>query len=131
MSSDEVQAADGRIFRMDRELIEVGAGWTPVADPRWMFTDAAGHEHRRTRDGYPSLAWVITGQDGCGDPECCGETWDVGEYRCRECAEVIEPGTHIPAGSTFIPGEVHLYIDDEPVTKTQWDTAVADLLEAV
>lgn len=108
-------------IRFERDMVKVES-WTPTLDPNWRYTDKKGHSHQMTSargfaNTYPTLIWVVTGQSGC-DPECCGETWDVGEYRCRKCSETIVPGTRISFPQLIVAGERY-YIDGELATREQ------------
>lgn len=90
-------------WNMERDMISCDSIY-PEPDPRWTFTDQAGHEHRWVEGGkeegqhkgsllLPTLEYVITGEsgydDGCGQVDVIEE----GEWRCRECGEVVLPGT--------------------------------------
>lgn len=78
----------------------------PTLDPRWTFTDAAGHDHHYDR-GYPTLDYIIDASHWCDghegmynhDPH---EQADESHYECLICREVIEPGI-LPA---FTPQSV-------------------------
>ena len=96
----------------------------PELDPRWRFTDAAGHEHRGDNLRATTVEAII-GRDGCGDPGCCGETWDVTELRCDTCAEPIRPGTRIPTGVRYIVTGESYFLNDEPITKEQFEEIVS------
>lgn len=72
-------------------------------DPGWRVVDGHGHEHRwaltdrkeRWRpEALPTLQAVPTPipcDGACGDPGCEGYT--VTRHVCRECGELVEPGT--------------------------------------
>lgn len=63
------------------------------ADPTWQYTDAAGHEHRF--DGK-DVTNAVRGTrhipcDGSCGGVCDGEGYDVPEWRCALCGEVLVP----------------------------------------
>lgn len=57
-------------------------------DPDWIFTDAAGHEHRWRDEAVPTVERVVT---GLGWSEDLQDFEEVAELRCRRCGEVVEP----------------------------------------
>lgn len=74
---------------------------SPSADPDWRYVDREGHGHFRQDNKYPTLDWISFGCSmGHGD-DCDAE----GQYECRQCREVIVPGSRI-APPTSIPGLV-------------------------
>jgi hypothetical protein len=76
---------------IEQEEIELRTMIPPqVPDERWRYVDKKGHGHFWDGDQLPTLRWVITGTRWAGDEH---ESWeyDVGEYRCRQCGEVVEP----------------------------------------
>lgn len=91
-----------------RSLIEMHAETiglstlTPEVDPAWEATDAAGHFHAVAAgagdDRLPTLRWT---------PRPCPDHYDgdcdsVGDYVCRECAEVLVPATRTPLPTTIL-----------------------------
>jgi len=78
----------------------------PVPDPEWVFTDAAGHEHKYgTPDTpYPTLKPVWTLGYCC----TCNDTHEEGElleyYECAQCGEEIKPHKkwYTPPPTTFM-----------------------------
>jgi hypothetical protein len=111
-----------RIYAVECEVQEF---WTMNAtDERWSYTDKAGHVHRyeRGEDHYPTLAEksrTVTNYFD-GDEYESVETWMV----CRECGEVIEPGT--TEGMLHIPGPTAYRIDHEFVSKDHFDRRLAE-----
>lgn len=91
---------DGSDFLPCDVLIEqnieyVTSAYASKPDPKWSFTDGAGHFHAFTkakdRSELPTLRAEEVPCDGaCGDPE---DTVTV--YRCIICGETVEPG-YIP-----------------------------------
>lgn len=92
---------------------------TKVPDEKWRYVDMNGHGHFWQGDKLPTLEWVVTGTEWVGD-EYGGEEYDVGEYRCLLCAEVVEPGRRVTYEPTSIPGptQVTVTISDESFTVT-------------
>lgn len=76
--------------------------------PGWRYVDDAGHVHA----GYDSLEWVGTSTYWC---DTCRDEHEEGEYRCRLCAEVVEP-EYVFTGpqAEVVPGlrTVTLRLDD-------------------
>lgn len=81
-----------------------------VPDEQWRYVDARGHGHFWQGDDLPTLHWVVTGTEWVGD-EMEGEMVEVGEYRCLQGPEVIQPGKLARYGPTHIPGLVSMTID--------------------
>lgn len=83
-----------------------------VPDTRWSHTDANGHEHRFTdqKGALGTLEWVVTGTYWVGD-EC--ESWEEerGEWRCPQCAEVIEPRWYRSYEPEFLRGPARITIE--------------------
>ncbi len=92
---------------IERKEIEVTTSMGRlVPDMKWEFTDAHGHEHRfvdKKTDTVETLEWVVTGSHWVGDEY---ESWEVedGEWRCRECAEVVKPRFFRSYEREFIQG---------------------------
>lgn len=75
----------------DREIIPAATmGGERLPDENWELIDAAGHVHAWRGKKLPTLRWVKTGTRWVGDDYDACE-YDVGEYRCRRCGEVVEP----------------------------------------
>jgi hypothetical protein len=71
-----------------RDSIPVVTMTNRVPDRKWRYTDPAGHVHKFSGEDLPTLEWVVTGTYYCED---CRDTHDEGEWRCVECAAVVEP----------------------------------------
>ncbi len=114
---DITQAPPGIIpvsgtWAIERTLTKCDSITARDPDPRWVFIDQCGHEHRWVRDtkalgdhfNLPTLDWVVTGtvgyDDGCGMVDFVEE----GEYRCRDCGQVVEPGTVEPPPGKMVAG---------------------------
>lgn len=113
---------DGRTLEIITERVEVSS-YSPEPDPRWTFTDAAGHAHAPSRSGvngpliYPTMelatgaiVWCEDCQDDHGT-----ECW----WECRICGEKILPGIRTPVGRRFVPGLTSYEIDGMPCTPEQ------------
>lgn len=101
-------------IEMHRETIDVTTSrGERVADHGWFFVDSHGHDHRFAGDEIPTIEWVVTGTEWGGD-EYESFEYDVGEYRCRECADVVTPHWNIDYSPKFIPGllDVTIKTDD-------------------
>lgn len=82
-------------LRITQERIDVSTN-LPKPDPRWSFTDAAGHFHAYTEEETtPTLIvrMVHMPCDGSCGGVCDDEGYDATHYHCRICDEEIEPGT--------------------------------------
>jgi hypothetical protein len=83
---------------------------TKVADEKWRFVDKEGHGHFWEGETLPTLEWVATGKQWVGD-EFDGEEYEVGEYRCRLCGEVVEPRKRVEYGPRSIPGPASFTVE--------------------
>lgn len=91
IGEDDAREGELTCERHDQRMWAEG----PRPDPKWTYTDAAGHAHVRGEDGesLPTLnvEWEHFPCDGaCGDSGCDG--WDVPHYTCPTCGEDIIPG---------------------------------------
>lgn len=114
---------DGRILEIRQDWIDVTTA-LPQSDPKWTFTDAAGHPHAYGGQDlqYPTL--VIKS----GEPYWCEDCEDehVDEwYECALCGEKIRPGTHVDTSPKQIPGLRSATIDGEPATEQQVEAFIA------
>jgi hypothetical protein len=104
----------------DREELEANLGPVKVPDLDWRYVDKAGHGHFWNKKGngapLPTLEWVVTSQGWFDD----GTSYDIGEHRCKICAEVIEPGmkTEFPK-PVFGPTVVTVTINGETFRLTE------------
>lgn len=125
------------LFELDYDLVDITSLSRP--DTSWRFTDAAGHEHRwyakgkpaesydpGARHELPTLQWVVTGIGYYED----GDEYEIGEYRCVQCSEVIQPRKTADTCRQMIPGLKHYRINGEHVTEQEFQAryaaAVAD-----
>lgn len=83
------------------EVERVRTAMASRPDERWSATDPHGHEHRYVRDGegvprLPSLerrSHHVECDGSCFEithGDC--EGYDVDEWHCRDCDDVVEPG---------------------------------------
>lgn len=68
-----------------------------VSDPRWRYTDAAGHVHSALSD-----SWTTERGEEAWCSSCCDFHGEIGSW-CTECGEELHPST-VPMGAAFIPG---------------------------
>ena len=90
----------------EREEIPVGS-LTPsrVPNEKWRFVDSQGHGHFWTGKLLPTLKWVVTGTKWVGD-DFEHEEIEIGEWRCSQCEEVVEPGMRVDFSPRSVPGLV-------------------------
>jgi len=96
-----------------------------VPDKGWKFVDGKGHLHAWVDRELPTLEWVVTGTEWFGDEYDATEV-DVGEWRCRTCAVVVEPSYTTQYGERqFIPGlvEYTVTIDEETFRPSEQEYA--------
>jgi hypothetical protein len=101
---------------IEREVIPVHYLSDINAD--WEFTDAAGHRHHcayKAADHYPTLIRVTYETYWCGE---CDDEHELAHLECRQCGEVIRPGTTGP-GTKYIPGLLTCTLDGELITQEQ------------
>lgn len=88
---------------------------TKVPDEKWRFVDKAGHGHFWDGKDLPTLVWVVTGKQWVGD-EYDGEEYDVGEWRCKLCDEVVEPKKKAVYAPQFVDGPTTFLVTVENET---------------
>jgi len=101
---------DGYTLTVEREAIPYRERGHHELKSDWTYTDENGHVHT----SLASLEWVVTGAYWCDD---CRDEHDEGEWRCRECAAVVEPQyvwKDTSQVTHYIPGlaDVKLEFDD-------------------
>lgn len=118
---------DGRVLEIRQDWIDVTTA-LPQSDPKWTFTDAAGHPHAYGNQDrrYPTLVTKSGEPYWCGD--CDDEHVDQW-YECAQCGETIRPGTRIDTSPRQIPGLRTATIDGEPVTGEQAEAFIAQVRE--
>lgn len=132
----------GMTVQYHTEQIPIDPGGNEL-DPDWKFVDHEGHGHFygdfKSGDRYPTLKWVSRPCTmGHGD-DCDSE----GYWECRQCGEVIQPGTRPYSGPTFVDGpttvEVTIHSDhtterwvgDKSWFEDAWDDAMDALREGL
>lgn len=105
-------------LRITQERIDISTRG-PKADPKWTFTDAAGHFHARSDDELPTLIArpVHVPCDGSCGGICGGEGTEVIRYHCRICEEEIKPGQ--------IPGPHYAIM----AGRVDWEIAVQTMVD--
>lgn len=106
-------------------MIEVSTQ-LPQPDPRWTYTDHAGHDHAygTKDDPYPTLVERQSEPYWC--EECHDEHTDTW-LECPQCGEKITPGTYIDPSPKYIPGLTTYRIDGEEVTQEEGEALLAEL----
>ena len=115
-------------LRAEAELIDVSSA-LPYPDEAWTYTDQHDHKHRYKRTGpgtyYPTLTWVVDETYWC---EECGDEHAEGHWECPLCGEHITPGLKGPDRfPRKIPGMVSYYLNDEPISKAEYQRLVEQL----
>jgi hypothetical protein len=127
---------NGHTYRAETDMIDV----TPMSIPNfsWSFTDAQGHEHRWfTKDGHlasgeyrlaesyhiPTAVMVARDTYWCSE---CGEDHTDSRLECVACGEVIDAGYKTNDRRMFMAGLTHYYIDDERVSKDEFERRLAE-----
>ena len=99
---------------IERQVIPVH--YLSDIDADWAFTDAAGHPHHceyRGADHYPTLRRVVYERYWCED---CEDEHELEHRECRQCGEVIRPGTTGP-GTRYIQGLLTCTLDGELISE--------------
>jgi hypothetical protein len=125
---------NSRTFRMMRDMIDVTSLSRP--DPSWRHVDAAGHahqwyvgEHAATAykpDAIYHLPTTELVQVGTTVYEDDVEETPIYERRCVLCGVEVTPGTRADDTTQFIAGMTSYYIDDERVSKEEFDAAIKE-----
>lgn len=123
------QDGSEQVFEMRQEYTQVSDMGGSEADPDWVFTDGAGHEHRRVGRAVPTLVTVQDTPGGwCHD--CQDEHEGDSHQECAQCREEVRPGTRFRApGMVMIPGMSEYRIDGEYVTPDEFKARYAAALE--
>jgi hypothetical protein len=105
-----------------------------VPDEKWRYIDKKGHLHAWVDGEVPTLDWVVIGKTWVGD-EYDGEEIEVGEHRCRVCAEPIEPMLKVKYGPSSVPGPttvgVTIHGETFPLSEMEYAASVNDWLDAI
>lgn len=81
-------------LKVTQERIDISTRG-PKPDPRWSYTDTAGHFHARAEDGELPTLLARREQlpcDGSCGGVCGGEGYEITIHSCRICGEEIAPG---------------------------------------
>lgn len=121
----KMMSRSGRTLEIERDMISVSTQ-LPQPDPRWSYTDRAGHDHAYGTEAnpYPTLVrrqgepyWC----DDCQDEHV--DTW----LECPQCGEKIQPGTFIDPAPKYIPGLTSYRIDGEEVSPQEGEALLAEM----
>jgi hypothetical protein len=126
--SESVIRGDFGELRLEVDMIDVTSA-LPRPDPRWTYTDQAGHQHRydKTAPGHYYPTQVVVTEEPYWCPDCHDEHSDS-HYECPLCGEEIEPGlVSAPLYREYMPGLASYYLNDEPITKDEYERLVAEL----
>lgn len=122
-------------IEVEREEIPVqnlSPRWVP--DEKWRYVDKQGHGHFYEGEELPTLEWVVTGTQWVGD-EYGGDEYEVGEWRCRLCGEVIKPAERAEYGPPSIPGLTTFYVtinnETFPLTPEEYAHSVESWADAL
>lgn len=90
---------------VETEQIDVTPSVETKPDPKWTYTDPAGHFHAWTDSGELPTLTTRTEHVPCGDDDCC-EGYDEPYYVCAICGVEVEPGTitTTPSSRRYEPG---------------------------
>ena len=118
----------GRTLEIEQERVEVSTA-LPQPDPKWTYTDHAGHQHAygtsgSVTDRYPTLVLRESEPYWCSD--CQDEHTDTW-LECPLCGEKITPGTYIDTSPKYLPGLTSYLIDGQPVSKEEGDALFAQM----
>lgn len=115
-------------LEIDQEDIRVETSGGIAYDPKWTFTDEAGHEHRYVdqRPYYPTLREVVDHTYWC---DTCRDEHEYTHMECVVCGEHIEPGTMFEGPRTLhIPGmRTATAVYDDGRQRQLWDLTPDDL----
>lgn len=122
----------GLTIQFEREEIPVQS-MSPkmVPDPGWKYMDKKGHGHFWKGKNLPTLEWIVTGTQWVGD-EYDAYEYEIGEYRCRLCGEVIKPGERPATPKPVLgPATYTLTIDGEAfvLSDQQYYDALKELVK--
>lgn len=108
-------------YEMRQDYTRVSDMGGTESDPNWVFTDAAGHEHRADKAGL-----TRTTEPSYWCPDCHDEHDGDSHFVCAQCGEEIKPGTRFrAAGVRMIPGMREFRIDGEYVAPGEFETRYA------
>lgn len=122
---------EGRTLQIETERIKV-ATELPQPDPRWAYTDHAGHHHAYGSGGpaterYPTL--VLRESEPYWCPDCQDEHTDSW-LECPLCGEMIAPGTYVDRSPRYINGLTNYLIDGTPVSEEEGKALLEEIRAA-
>lgn len=122
---------DGRTLEIETDRIEVSKV-RPQPDPKWTYTDHAGHPHAYGTDGtaadrYPTLVLWTSEPYWCSD---CDDEHTDSWFECPLCGEKITPGTFIDTSPRHVSGRTAYLIDGHPVPEREGQALLADIQAA-
>lgn len=110
---------NGHVVEIERDFIEATFMGHSEVDPKWRYTDKAGHEHSEVA----LLKEVVEYDWWCDD---CRDRHEMTHLECPRCGEKIEPKLiWVPGGTSYIQGYTTYMLDGERVTKEVAEDAVA------
>lgn len=120
-----VMQHQGHTLEIETDTIEYSTA-LPQPDPKWTYTDRAGHGHAYggSSNPYPTLARKH------GEPYWCADCRDehVDEWlECPQCGEKITPGTYIDTSVRRMPGLTSYLLDGRPITKEEAEAFLAEM----
>jgi hypothetical protein len=100
----------------------------PYADPAWRFTDAAGHEHYRAENDYPTLRFVLDSSKRWWCADCHEEHIEEhGHYECAQCGETVVPGEKTDTYHRYQPGRRAAYLNGQPISEDRARTIIESM----
>lgn len=123
-----VMEYQGRRLEIEVERIEVTTA-LPQPDPRWTYTDHAGHGHAYGSKTQPYPTLVRRQSEPYWCPDCQDEHTDSW-LECPLCGEKIQPGTYVDTSPQYIAGPTSYLIDGRPASKEEGDALFAQILAA-
>ncbi len=120
-----LHAADGRVFSVETDLIEVTMRSRP--DEHWRHVDPSGHVHQWYADGAPSVTYSPTIQftlptlELVVDVEGTDEYPDVTHLECHICRATVRPGHRSDDTRQYIQGLRSCYIDGRSVSREEFE----------
>lgn len=111
-------------LRVERDTIAVDSVLAMKPDPKWRYTDKAGHEHRfDNQDSTPTTLVQVE-----EEPWWCYDCRDLhNEYHleCKLCHETIEPHYVPDPGPHYVMGPWRYYLDNQPISEEEYQTLAA------
>ena len=114
-------------LRVEREVINVETMGSTKPNPKWKYTDEAGHAHyfNVAGNGYPTLVLKADESWWCDD---CRELHEEWHWQCSKCHEKIEPSTVPDSEPQYIPGPATYYLNDKRITEAECLNMLAEVI---